>query len=392
MALLKCPSSRRTLASDSAEIWANIAFLKERSDLLAEAEACYRHAVLMLPDNQNILQNPGLLLWKMRRFGEAELLCRLAVELASAWSNLGVLFVGTKRETEVECCCRDAIAVDPTYAKAHFNMSYLLLRQGRMEEGWAMLEYRANSPTLAAYFNCPRWSGEALDGRSLVIVLEAGHGGLIHFCRYVPLLKSVCSTLICHPALKTLLAMLSGVDRIYALNEVIPPTRWNDWGPVLSLPGLCGTRFDTIPAPIPYLAAAPERMVYWATHLRTDRLKVGLVWNGNPDFENDLEHSLPLLATRDPLAAVPGVQFVSPQKGPEQDDTLAALDLLPLGAGLIDFADTAALIANLDLVISVDTATGQAMLGIAARFPLRLAMTGLARRYAVVSGSHAAIS
>ncbi len=152
---------------------------------------------------------------------EAELLCRLAVELASAWSNLGVLFVGTKRETEVECCCRDAIAVAPTYAKAPFNMSYLLLRQGRIEEGWAMLEYRAQSPTLAAYFNCPRWSGEALDGRSLVIVLEAGHGGLIHFCRYVPLLKSVCSTLICHPALKTLLAMLSGIDRLYALNEVI---------------------------------------------------------------------------------------------------------------------------------------------------------------------------
>ena len=221
MALLKCPSSRRTLAPDSAEIWANIAFLKERSDLLAEAEACYRHALLMLPDNQKILQNLGLLLLKMRRFGEAELLCRLAVELARAWSNLGVLLVGTKRETEAECCCRDTIAVDPTYAKAHFNMSYLLLRQGRMEEGWAMLEYRANSPTLAAYFNCPRWSGEALDGRSLVIVLEAGHGGLIHFCRYVPLLKSVCSTLICHPALKTLLAMLSGVDRLYALNEVI---------------------------------------------------------------------------------------------------------------------------------------------------------------------------
>ena len=267
-----------------------------------------------------------------------------------------MLFVGTKRETEVECCCRDAIAVDPTYAKAHFNMSYLLLRQGRMEDGWAMLEYRAQSPTLAAYFNCQRWSGEALDGRSLVIVLEAGHGGLIYFCRYVPLLKSVCSTLICHRALKTLLAMLSGVDRLYALNEVIPPTRWNYWGPVLSLPGLCGTRVDTIPAPIPYLAAAPERMVYWATHLRTDRLKVGLVWKGNPDFENDLERSLPLLATRDPLAAVPGAQFVSPQKGPAQDDTLAALDLLPLGVGLIDFADTAALIANLDLVISVDTA------------------------------------
>ena len=114
MALLKCPSSRRTLAPDSAEIWANITFLKQRSDLLAEAEACHRHALLMLPDNQKILQNLGFLLWKMRRFGEVELLCRLAVELASASSNLGVLFVGTKRETEAEYCCRNAIALTPS--------------------------------------------------------------------------------------------------------------------------------------------------------------------------------------------------------------------------------------------------------------------------------------
>lgn len=361
-----CFIEARALAPDSAEIWANIAFLKERNGLLAEAEACYRHALLLLPDNQKILQNLGLLLLKMRRFGEAELLCRLAVELAgtgelaSAWSNLGVLFAVTRREAEAERCYRDAIAVDPGYSKAYFNLSYLLLRQGRMEEGWAMLEYRAQSPALAAYFNCPRWSGEALDGRSLVIVLEAGHGDLIHFCRYVPLLKSVSSTLhitlICHPALKTLLATLAGVDRLYALNDIIPSTRWDYWVPVLSLPGLCGTRLDTIPAPIPYLAADPGRSAYRATHLRTDRLKVGLVWKGNPDFENDLERSLPSLATLDLLAAVPGVQFVSLQKGPGQDDTSAALDLLPLGAGLLDFADTAALIVNLDLVISVDTA------------------------------------
>ena len=109
-------------------------------------------------------------------------------------------------------------------------------------------------------------------------VLEAGHGDLIHFCRYVPLLKSVCSTLhitlICHSALQTLLA---GVDRLYALNEVIPTTRWDYWVLVRSLRGLCGMRFDTIQVPIPCLAADPERVVYWATHLRTDRLKVGLV-------------------------------------------------------------------------------------------------------------------
>ena len=361
-----CFVQARALAPDRAEIWANLAFLKECTGLLAEAETCYRKALLLLPDNQQIVQNLGLLLLKTRRFAEAERLCRLAVELAgegelaSALSNLGVLLACTKREAEAERCYREAIAVDAAYAKTRVNLSNLLLRQGRMDEGWAMLEYRTQSPVLAAYFNCPRWSGQALDGKSLVIALESGHGDLIQFCRYIPLLKSVCSTLhitlICHPALKTLLATLAGVDRLYALNEVIPPTHWDYWVPVLSLPGLCGTRLDTIPAPIPYLAADPERVAYWAAHLCTDRLKVGLVWKGNPDFENDIERSLPSLATLDLLAAVPGVQFVSLQKGPGQDDTSAALDLLPLGAGLIDFADTAALIVNLDLVISVDTA------------------------------------
>lgn len=361
-----CFIEARALAPDSAEIWANLAFLKEQKGLLPDAEEHYRQALLLSPDNQQILQNLGLLLLKMRRFDEAERLCRRAVELAgtaelaSAWSNLGVLLACTKRETEAERCYRDAIAVDAAYAKAHFNLSYLLLRQGRMEEGWSKLEYRAQSPTLAAYFNCPRWTGEALDGKALVIVLEAGHGDLIQFCRYVPLLAAACTglhiTLICHPALKTLLATLSGVDCLYAYDEAIPSTHWDYWVPVLSLPGLCGARIDTIAAPIPYLAADPRRVAYWAAQLRTDRLKVGLVWKGNPDFENDAERSLPSLATLDPLAAVPGVQFVSLQKGPGQDDTSAVLDVLPLGVSLADFADTAALIANLDLVISVDTA------------------------------------
>lgn len=361
-----CFEQARALAPDSAEIWANIAFLKELDGALLDAETCYRHALLLSPGNQQIVQNLGLLLLKMRRFDEAERLCRQAVELAgagelaSAWSNLGVLLACTKRETAAERCYRDAIAVDAGYAKAHFNLSYLLLRQGRMEEGWAKLEYRAQSPTVAAYFNCPRWSAQALAGKALVIVLEAGHGDLIQFCRYIPLLAAASTglhiTLICHPALKTLLATLSGVDCLYAFDEAIPATRWDYWVPVLSLPGLCGTRIDTVPAPVPYLAANRARVAYWAAQLGTDRLKVGLVWRGNPDFENDVDRSLPSLATLDPLAAIPGVQLVSLQKGPGQADTSNALDVLPLGAGLLDFADTAALIANLDLVISVDTA------------------------------------
>lgn len=357
-----CLARASELAPDSAEIWTNLALLKERAGQLAQAEACHRHALALLPGNQQILHNLGLLLFKARRFDEAETLCRLAVdeaadiERAGALSNLGVLLACTGREAQAEHCYRLAIKADAGDAKASFNLSYLLLRQGRMEEGWRMLEYRPQSPTLSAYFNCPRWQGEPLQGKQLVICLEAGHGDLIQFCRYVALLPGAVITLICHPALKSLMATLSGVAKLYAFDEQIAPTHWDYWVPVLSLPGLCGTRPDNIPAAIPYLSADPARAASWAARLPAGRMTVGLAWKGNPDFENDADRSLPSLATLEPLGAVAGVQFVSLQKGPGEDDTSAALDLLPLGADLLDFADTAALIASLDLVISVDTA------------------------------------
>jgi Flp pilus assembly protein TadD len=121
-----CFIQARALAPDSAEIWANLAFLKEGAGLLAEAETCYRQALLLL---------------KARRFSEAERLCRLAVELAgtgepaSALSNLGVLLACTKREAEAERCYRDAVAVDATYAKAHFNLSYFFAAPGAYGRG-----------------------------------------------------------------------------------------------------------------------------------------------------------------------------------------------------------------------------------------------------------------
>jgi hypothetical protein len=344
---------------------ANLGYLKERQGAWAEAEFHYLQAIALMPDHAQLYQNLGVLLLKEKRFADAEAAARTAVELApesaSAWSQLGVLLVCTHREPEGEACYREALALDPQHARARFNLSYLLLRQARFEEGWYMLDARWQFDYFPQSFDCPFWEGEPLEGKSLILGLEAGHGDMIHFCRYTTLLKARGAAqiaVVCHPALKRLFATLAGVDQVFALGEAPPAGAWDYWTRPMRMPGLFGTEMSSIPAPIPYLSAQPELVRYWDGVLPRQGLRVGLAWKGNPNFENDADRSLPSLMTLAPLADAP-VHFVSLQKGPGEAEALqppAGMSLHAIGPQLGDFADTAAVIANLDLVICVDTA------------------------------------
>jgi hypothetical protein len=184
---------------------------------------------------------------------------------------------------------------------------------------------------------------------------------MIQFCRYSVVLKAMGAariSVVCHPGLKVLFGTLSGVDEVFSFNESVPASGWDFWTPPMSLPHYCQTRLDSVPAPIPYLAAHPASVEKWFRQLPSG-LRVGLVWKGNPRFENDGDRSLPSLAALAPLGRVAGVRFVSLQKGPGEDEARCpppGLSVLALGDALADFADTAALVTNLDLVISVDTA------------------------------------
>jgi ADP-heptose:LPS heptosyltransferase len=252
--------------------------------------------------------------------------------------------------------------LDTTYAKAHFNLSYLLLRQGRFEEGWQCLEARDWYAALANRLSCPRWQGQSLVGKSMLIGYEAGHGDMIQFCRYAKLLKTqgvAHITLLCHPALKTLLLTLDSVDVVIAFDESLPEFAWDFWTPLLSLPFYCQTRAESIPAEIPYLQADAALLAKWRAVLPEGKLRVGLVWKGSPNFENDAERSLASLDLLAPLGAVKQVSFVSLQKGAGEQEAMqapAGLSLLHLGSQMRDFADAAAIVENLDLVICVDTA------------------------------------
>ena len=361
-----CYRQALSLVPDFSEVLSNLALLRERVGALDEAEDCYRRAIASNPDCVQNYLNFGVMLGNGKRFSEAEAVYQkalyLAPDSAPAWSNLGVLLASQKREAEAENCYRTALALDADYAKARFNFAYILLRQGRFAEGWECLEARDWYQVIARYFTCPRWQGEALAGKSLIIGFEAGHGDMIQFCRYAALLKEQGAAriaVVCHPALKTLFATLDGVDAVFSLHDEVPKSAWDFWSPPLSLPYFCRTRIDSIPARTPYLAAEPAKVATWRAQLPASGLRVGLAWKGNPRFENDEDRSLPSLDVLAPLAAIAGVNFVSLQKGPGEEEAHrphGGLSVLALGERIEDFSDTAAIIANLDLVISVDTA------------------------------------
>ena len=355
---------------DFAEVHANLALLLDQCGRKSEAEKHYAHSLACNPDQGQVHLNLAVMLAGQKRVGPAQSAYRAAIRLipesAVAWSNLGVLQASMKHEADAERSYLTAIELDPDYALARFNFSYLLLRQGRYAEGWRCLEARNWYASLEKYLDCPRWRGESLDGKSLLIGVEAGQGDMIQLCRYAAVLKARGArsiTLLCHPALKTLFASLDGVDSVIAVNEAVPKSGWDLWTPPFSIPFYCQTRLDSIPARLPYLHADADKAACWSARLAhdstPDELRVGLCWKGGRSFENDDQRSLPALEILAPLGAVAGVRFFSLQKGAGEEQAEpppAGLPLVDLAPQLGDFSDTAAIIENLDLVISVDTA------------------------------------
>jgi tetratricopeptide (TPR) repeat protein len=372
---------RRAIAAkpDYAEAYSNLGVLLKAQKRIDEAEAAYLRAIAVKPDYEEAYSNLGVLLMEQKRFAEAEAACRRAISLrqdyADAYSNLGNLLQALKRPEESEAAYRHAIALKSGHADARWNLSLLLLRRGRFQEGWMEFEARyapgktdrkmAPPSILPGGAPLPpQWQGEALTGKALLIWPEQGLGDEIQFVRYLPLLKARGLrhlTLACKPPLKALFAAQGLADR------VISTTDWRSemaaefdyWCYPLSLPLHFATTLENLPATIPYLRAEPERIARWAKRLPPAALRVGLVWKGSPTHKNDANRSLPSLAALAPLWSVPGIAFVSLQKGAGEDEAGAPpvnQPLAHLGGEINDFADSAAILSQLDLLICVDTA------------------------------------
>ncbi len=182
------------LAPELAEAWSNLGLLLEEGDQDVEAEACYRRALALHPHIAATHVNLGGLLARHKRFDDAEAAYAQALQLDPAqpgtWSNLGVLYASQRLDDEAEACFERALEMAPQLPRARFNLGVLRLRQGRLEEGWQGLEARDWYAGLNRQLRCPRWSGRALDGRSVLIGYEVGHGDMVQFSRYAALLKA----------------------------------------------------------------------------------------------------------------------------------------------------------------------------------------------------------
>src|SRR6185312_12915730 len=278
--------------------------------------------------------------------------------LAGALKDIG-------RLTDAEQTYRDILRADPDNATAHFNLGVLLLLAGRFAEGWREWEWRFRAdPAITRSFPPPAWQGEPLAGRTLLIYGEQGLGDMIQFSRFLPLVADLAGhggkvVLEIHRPLARLLAQLPGPASVTPIGEPLP--RFDLHCPLMSLPRLLGIdREADIPATVPYLRADSALVAPWQEKLLPFKgLRVGLVWSGGPDrVRLDRRRSIPveLLAG---LAAVPGITLVSLQKGAAASHWPGtALDgaMHDWTDMLGDFADTAALVECLDLVISVDTA------------------------------------
>ena len=332
-----------------------------------EAARCFAHVLDETPDLAEAHNNAGILLRDDGRYDEAIACFRRALSLqpdfADALNNLGNALNAQGHVDEALASLRQAVRLKPDFADAHQNLGMALLAAGDFTAGWPEYEWRWQTSQMrgSRAFAVPQWRGEPGRGRTLLIHAEQGFGDTLQFCRFAPLAsaRDLRVVLEVPASLVRLLEALPGIERVIASGAERPS--FDLHCPMLSLPLALATTLDTIPRS-PYLSPRDEDAVHWRGRLGplVDRgLRVGLVWAGNPRRQS------PALAALDrrrsvppenlaPLFDIPGLHLVSLQKdGPAAPAGAMLTDLMD---EMRDFADTAALIDNLDLVISVDTA------------------------------------
>lgn len=274
--------------------------------------------------------------------------------------KLAQAYVESGSVTEAVRVYEQMITTNPVDADAHTCLGMCRLLLGDFPGGWPEYEWRLRTQYMAVQPTAiPRWNGEPIVGRTVLLLAEQGFGDAVQFVRYAREVKARGAAMVilgCRPALGRLLAGCEGVDQVVYEGDRAPP--FNVESTLLSLPGVLGTTLETIPADVPYLrvpqGSGTQAVAEIARH--TDVLRVGLVWSGGVHTKNP-RRNMTLVQFRD-LLGVAGVKFFSLQKG-EETAQLAGVDpelIIDLAPHLGDFADTAAAIQALDLVISVDTA------------------------------------
>jgi tetratricopeptide (TPR) repeat protein len=359
------------LTPDFAEAWANFAVsLKEAGDF-TQAEAAARRAISLEPTRPQWLSNLGTVLHDQHHIAEALACAKRAVEIdptfAEGWCNLGVVLHDLKRPKEAITACERGLALAPDHAVMHKNYAFALMLDGQLERGWKEYEWRWKAPFVALdlrSFTAPRWDGKPFPGKTLLIHAEQGQGDTLQYIRYASQAAALGGRVVieCQPSLVRLLRSLKGVDQVVGRGDPLPP--FDLHCPTMSLPNTLGVSLENIPDKVPYVRPSVEAMEIWARRLgpKDGRLRVGLCWSGEP--RKHVPHATAVNERRSirlsqlvPLAQIPNIRWISLQKGAGAAQIAESpFPIEDFMDGAKDFSDTAALIANLDLVISVDTA------------------------------------
>jgi Flp pilus assembly protein TadD len=334
-----------------------------------EAIAAQRHAIALRSNFTEAYINLGTALQAKGRHDDAISAYRQALSFAPGYPealiNLGSALQVTGRFDEAIATYRQGLAVSPDFPEAHFNLSLLMLMRGDFARGWDEYEWRLkcrDRPEANRKFAKPQWDGSPLKGRTLLVHSEQGLGDAIQFVRYLPMITQRGATVVldCQIELHQLFHTIPGGCKTGLRGEPLP--HYDLHCALLSLPRIFKTTLENIPAEVPYLFPDPELINFWRKKLAASApdfkmgLKIGLAWAGSATNKQDSVRSLSLDQFA-PLARIPGVTFYSLQKGPAASQAKSA----PPGLHLIDYMDQfsnfsdAALIVNLDLIISVDT-------------------------------------
>jgi tetratricopeptide (TPR) repeat protein len=352
---------------DYAEAHNNLGNVLRDKGQVDGAIAAFRHAIALNPNLPEACCNLGDALREEGQLDEAIAACRQAIALRPDYVeghyNLGIALQDKGRLEEAEAAYRRAIALRMDFVEAHNNLAFTLLLQGEFLRGWEEYEWRwkwKDFPSPRRDFGQPQWDGSDLNGRIVLLHAEQGFGDTIQFIRYATLVARRGASVVveCQPALKNLLQSNARGWQVIGRGEPLPA--FDVHCPLLSLPLAFGTTLQSIPAEVPYLEADAEIARQWKERLAEDSgfLKVGLSWAGSSTHENDRNRSMSLSAFA-PLARFHGIRFYSLQKGEaakQANDPPGGMHLMDFSGAIHDFAESAGLIANLDLVISVDTA------------------------------------
>ena len=347
------------------EAHSNLADALRDAGRLEESIAAYHRAIALKPNYAEALSNLGNALRANDQLDEAIAVFRRAIlarpNSAEIHSNLGVALTEKGLLDEAVVAFQQALDLDPRFAEAHFNLPYALLAQGKFRQGWEQYEWQWTSKDNPQYrpFAQPLWDGQRFDGRTLLLHGEQGFGDTLQFIRYLPMAGDRGGKIILEVpgSLKRLLSPIAGDCEIVASGEPLPA--FDIHSALQRLPHLFDTTLANIPGQTPYLAADAEAAQRWRDRLAEHHhaVKIGLAWAGNPAHINDRRRSM-APANLAPLGKVASARFFSLQKNDASSrlgPTPNELELVDWTHELNDFADTAALIANLDLVLSVDT-------------------------------------